>query len=327
MTTTSLNRQILRAMTLHEAGREAEAEPPAPHVEPLRPAAAEAAPTGGPVGERSIGDLISELRNLDARQIELILQHQRKHGVRFGDAAIALKFASRDDVLWALSQQFHYPYAAEGDLAQLSAELVTASDPFGEAAEVFRDVRSQLLMGVLAADQPRRALAILSPDVGDGKTFFAANLAVAFSQLGERTLLVDADMRTPRQHQLFGVEPGAGLSNILAGRSTSEVAVAVPALPGLHLLSAGTRPPNPLELMQRSSFGFLLQELLAQYDHVVVDTPAAAYGADSRMLAARCGAGLVLGRRNRTRMDALQSLVAQVGRAHARLAGVMLNDH
>ncbi|MFT3719903.1 polysaccharide biosynthesis tyrosine autokinase [Pseudorhodoferax sp.] len=325
MTTSSFSRQTLRARTPQPEGPAADAEPQAPHVETLRAVAP--APAAGALEERPIGDLISELRRLDARQIELILQHQRQHGVRFGEAAIALQLASRDDVLWALSQQFHYPYAAEGDLTQLSDELVTAGDPFGEAAEVFRDVRSQLLMGVLAVDQPRRALAVLSPDIGDGKTFFAANLAVAFSQLGERTLLVDADMRTPRQHQLFGVGPGAGLSNILAGRAASDVAVPIPALPGLYLLSAGTLPPNPLELMQRANFGFLLQDLLSRYDHVVVDTPAAMHGADSRVLAARCGAGLVLGRRNRTRMDALQSLVTQVGRAHAKLAGVMLNDH
>lgn len=282
---------------------------------------------GGQLVDRSIGDLICDLRKLDARQIEQILQHQRQHGVRFGEAAIALKLASRDDVLWALSQQFHYPYAAEGGLSGLSTELVAATDPFCAAAEVFRDVRSQLLMDVFAPGQPRRALAVLSPNVGDGKTYFAANLAVAFSQLGESTLLVDADMRTPRQHHLFGVQPGNGLSNILAGRATADVVQPVAALPGLHLLSVGTLPPNPLELMQRASFSFLMQELLNRFAHVVVDTPAAEHGADGRVLAARCGAALIIGRRDRTRMDAIQSLVQQIARSHAKIAGVMLNEH
>ncbi len=310
---------LRRAMTLLEGGQEA-------HVDPL--ARPDASPDQAPhLLDRSIGDLIRELRNLDARQIELILRHQREHGVRFGEAAIALKLASREDVQWALSQQFHYPYAVEGGLAGLSHELIAATDPFSEEAEVFRDVRSQLLMGVLAPDQPRRALAVLSPNAGDGKTFFAANLAVTFSQLGESTLLIDADMRTPRQHTLFGLQPGTGLSNILAGRATTEAVVAVPALPGLHLLTVGTLPPNPLELLQRASFGFVLQELLNRFDHVLVDTPAAAHGADSRVLAARCGAALVIGRRGRTRMDVLQALVAQVGRSHAKIAGVMLNAY
>ncbi len=282
---------------------------------------------GGQLVDRSIGDLISELRKLDARQVELVLQHQRQHGVRFGEAAIALKLASRDDVLWALSQQFHYPYAVEGGLSGLSNELVAAIDPFSKEAEVFRDVRSQLLMGVLAPDQPRRALAVLSPDVGDGKTYFAANLAVTFSQLGESTLLIDADMRTPRQHLLFGVQPGTGLSNILAGRANVDAVTPVPALPGMHLLTVGTLPPNPLELMQRANFSFVMQELLTRFDHVLVDTPAATHGADGRVLAARCGAALVIGRRGRTRMDALQELVEQISRSHAKIAGVMLNEH
>lgn len=282
---------------------------------------------GSQLVDRSIGDLISDLRKLDARQIELIVQHQRKHGVRFGEAAIALKLASRSDVLWALSQQFHYPYAAEGGLDGLSSELVAATDPFCDAAEVFRDVRSQLLMDVLAPDEPRRALAVLSPNVGDGKTYFAANLAVAFSQLGESTLLIDADMRTPRQHQLLGLQPGTGLSNILAGRATADAVQPVGALPGLHFLSVGTLPPNPLELMQRSTFSFLMQELLGRYDHVIVDTPAAEHGADGRVLAARCGAALIIGRRDRTRMDAIQSLAQQIARSHAKIAGVMLNEH
>jgi len=316
---TSQNLNMRRSLPLRDGGQETDTEP--------MTLSDDSPNQSGQLVDRSIGDLIQELRKLDARQIELILQHQRKHGVRFGEAAIALKLASREDVMWALSQQFHYPYAVEGGLAGLSDELVAANDPFSEAAEVFRDVRSQLLMGVLAPDEPRRALSVLSPDVGDGKTYFSANLAVVFSQLGESTLLIDGDMRTPRQHLLFGTQPGAGLSNILAGRATVDVVQPVPALPGLHLLTVGTLPPNPLELMQRASFSFLMQELLARFDHVIVDTPAVVHGADSRVLAARCGAALLIGRRDRTRMEAMQNLAQQIGRSHAKVAGVMLNDH
>lgn len=316
-------RTLRNAITVLEAEQEIQPNPMnTPNHAPNIPS-----DQGGQLVDRSIGDLIRELRKLDARQVEMIVQHQRQHGTRFGDAAIALKLASRDDVLWALSQQFHYPYAADSGRGNLSSELVTATDPFSDAAEVFRDVRSQLLMGVMGPDQPRRALAILSPDVGDGKTYFAANLAVAFSQLGESTLLIDADMRTPRQHVLFGIQPGTGLSNILAGRAAADVEQPVAALPGLHLLTVGTLPPNPLELMQRASFGLLMQDVLRRFDHVVVDTPATVRGADNRVLAARCGAALVIGRRNRTRMDALQDLVQQIGRSHAKIAGVMLNEH
>ncbi|MDB5893957.1 MAG: tyrosine protein kinase [Rhodoferax sp.] len=276
---------------------------------------------------RSIGDFIREARNLNQTQIDQILKHQREHHMHFGEAAIALKLASRDDVVWALSQQFHYPYAAEGAMSALNDELIVALDPFSDEAEIFRDVRSQLLMGVLAPDQPRRALAVLSPNVGDGKSFFAANLAIAFSQLGGRTLLVDADMRTPRLHQLFGLQGGAGLSNILAGRADADVVHELPALPGLFVLPVGTMPPNPLELVQRPAFGLLMLEMCAKFDYVIVDTPAASHGADARVLAAKCGAALVMGRRGTSRMDAIHTLVHQVQKGHTRFAGVMINDH
>jgi protein-tyrosine kinase len=276
---------------------------------------------------RSIGDLIREARNLDPGQIEQVLQYQRQHRVPFGEAAIALKFATRDDVLWALGQQFHYPYAAEGDVANLNQELITAIDPFSDESEIFRDVRSQLLSGVMAPDLPPRALAVLSPDVGDGKTFFAANLAVAFSQLGGRTLLVDADMRTPRLHDLFDVPGGAGLSNILAGRADTNVIHESNALPGVFVLPVGVLPPNPLELVQRQMFGLLVLELCAKFDHVIVDTPAATHGADARLISAKCGAAMVIGRRGHSRMDAIEVLVSQVQKSHARFAGVMINEH
>ncbi|MFZ4289277.1 polysaccharide biosynthesis tyrosine autokinase [Variovorax sp. HJSM1_2] len=276
---------------------------------------------------RSIGDLIREARNLNQQQIEQVLQYQRQHRVPFGEAAIALKFATRDDVLWALAQQFHYPYATQGDVANLNEELITAIDPFSDESEIFRDVRSQLLAGIMAPDLPPRALAVLSPDVGDGKTFFAANLAVAFSQLGGRTLLVDADMRTPRQHEIFNVPGRTGLSNILAGRAEADVIHESTALPGVFVLPVGVVPPNPLELVQRPTFGLLMHELCAKFDHVVVDTPAATHGADARVIAAKCGAALVIGRRGRSRLDAIEVLVGQVQKSHARFAGVMINEH
>ncbi len=275
---------------------------------------------------RCIGDFIREARGLTEPQVDKILAYQHANGLRFGEAAIALKLASSDDVLWALSQQFHYPYApSEG--AHFNDELVAATDPFGEQAEAFRELRSQLMMGLLAPDQPRRAVAVLSPDVGDGKSFVAANLAIAFSQLGGRTLLIDGDMRTPRQHALFGVANQSGLSSILSGRTEANVVHHIRELPSLYLLPVGTLPPNPLELVQRPAFGLLIQELLTKFDHLVVDTPAAVHGADARVLAAKCGAAMVIGRRDRSRIKSLQRLLGALGTSPVKLAGVMVNDY
>ncbi len=292
------------------------------------PASVGAAPAGerATVADRAIGAIIAETRHLDAGQVARILEHQQAHGMRFGEAAIALGYATTEDVLYALSQQFHYPYAAEQQ-RKSNPELVALNQPFGGQAEAFRAIRTQIMMRLFNDQQPRRAIAVVSPDTQDGKTFFAANLAITLAQLGGRTLLVDADMRGPRQHQVFGLDNSAGLSGILSGRVEDKVIQQVPGVPSLFVLPVGITPPNPLELVERPAFGLLIHELLLKFDHVVVDTPAAMYGSDCGVIAARCGAALVVARRNRSRVGRLQDLVASLGESPAKLVGVIVNDH
>ena len=278
------------------------------------------------VADRSIGSIIAETRNLSVDQVEKILQHQRAKGIRFGEAAIALGYANADDVLFALSQQFHYPYAAESQ-RKANPELVALNQPFGVQAESFRAIRSQVMMRLFNEPQPRVAIAVVSPEAADGKSFFSANLAITLAQLGGRTLLVDADMRGPRQHAVFGIENRAGLSGILSGRAEAKVIQQVAGVPSLFVLPVGITPPNPLELVERPAFGLLMRELLSKFDHVVVDTPAAQYGSDAAVIAARCGAALVVARKNKARIDRLQDLVSNIGESPARLAGVVFNEY
>jgi chain length determinant protein tyrosine kinase EpsG len=276
--------------------------------------------------DRRIGDYMRGPCQLTEKQIEWILNYHREHDVRFGEAAVELGLARREDVLWALSQQFHYPYAI--DEKQINPELVIAAKPFSDEAEVFRELRSQLLMGVMSPVQPRRALAVVSPDVGDGKTYLATNLAAAFSQLGGPTLFLDADMRTPRSQDVFGITLNrAGLSAMLAGRTEEGLIQRSSQLPSLFVLPVGAIPPNPLELIQRPAFAQLLQEMTAKFDHVIVDTPASTHGADARAIAAICGATLVVGRRGKTKMKSIDSLVASLGRSQAKVAGVVMNQY
>jgi chain length determinant protein tyrosine kinase EpsG len=282
--------------------------------------------SGAKVLDMPIGRLLRHAMMLTEEQVERVLKYQREHHLRFGEAAVALKLATDDDVVWALSQQFHYPYAL-GSTA-LHPELVAAANPFSDEAEGFRELRAQLLMGVLAPAETRRALAVVSPNVGDGKTYLAANTAVAFSQLGGRTLLLDADMRTPRLQALFGIAQGvSGLSSILVGRAETNAIRPVRDLPSLYVLPVGESPPNPLELVQRPAFALLIKELLTKFDHVVVDTPAASHGADARVIAAICGAALVIGRQGRSRMDAMGGLLKGLSKSSCKLAGVVMNEY
>src|SRR5581483_10228064 len=116
-----------------------------------------------------------------------------------------------------------------------------------------RGIRSQLLQH-LSTDGTKRAIAVVSPDSGDGKTYCAANLAIAFSQLGSRTLLVDADMRNPRLAALFDIEDKQVLSTMLCCRAPRTTVTSLPYLPHLYVLTVGRPRPNPLELIERPAF-------------------------------------------------------------------------
>ncbi len=275
--------------------------------------------------DRSIGAIIAEARKLTPQQVEQVLRYQRDHGIRFGEAAIALGMASTEDVLGALSEQFHYPYAPN-ERSNRSPELVTLFQPFSSQAESFRAVRSQLLARLYREGAPRRPLAVVSPDTLDGKSYFAANLAVTLAQLGGRTLLVDADMRAPRQHSIFDVSNQSGLSSILLGRSEERMIQPIRDVPSLLLLPLGVIPPNPVELLERPAFGLLLRELARKFDHVVVDTAAFSRGPDASIVAFRCGAALAIARRNASRIAELRDLSDLLSSGTAELVGAVVNE-
>ena len=279
---------------------------------------------------RSLGEIIRDTRNLSAAQVGEVLEHQRSNGLKFGEAAIALGYATPDDVLHALAQQFNYAYAGT-EAGKANPELVVLNQPFSQQAEAFRAIRAQIMMrthpdAAMGVPHARRAVAVVSPNTGDGKTFFCANLGIALAQLGGRTLVIDADLRGPRMHEIFGVESSTGLTGLLTGRRGENVIKPVVGVPNLFVLPVGISPPNPLELVEGPAFGVLLQELLSKFDHVVVDTPPAQYGYDGIVTAARCGVALVVARKDSVRVDDLQDLVNSLTASTAKVAGVVLNE-
>lgn len=322
--------------------------------------ATDAEHTEAPVDPHSqrIGEILRETKGLSEDQVSSALAHQAEKGMRFGEAAIQLGLVSVDDVLSALSRQYRYP-AAQGEIVGgLSDEVVVAHKPFSQQAEAFRQIRSQLLQRwtggetdtrktyvpsqpsepktsfssriiqrLYSTSEPRRAIAVVSPNSGDGKTFFAANLAVSLSQLGGRVLLIDADMRNPRMHGVFGVGNATGLSSLLSGRTRSNVIQQVPGFENLFVLPVGNVPPNPAELVERPEFGMLVGELSAKFDYTIVDTPAAVFGPDASVIAAKCGAALVVARRDVSRVAALQELVASLSPKSVRVASVVMNEY
>jgi len=275
--------------------------------------------------DKTIGEIIRDSHNLTAEQVEQVLAHQRQTGLRFGEAAVALGLIKRENVIWALSRQFNYDFEAD---ASSFPELIVAGNPFSHQAEAFRELRSQLVETVFKPGQQRaRALAVVSPEVGDGKTYFAANLAVAFSQLGGRTILIDADMRSPRTQEVFKTQMSQGLSAVLAGKCEATVEQPVPSLSNLFVLPVGVVPPNPTELAQKPALNVLLDELAQRFDHIIVDTPAASHGSDARIIASVCGSALLVGRQDATRVAGMKTLVEGLKRAGVKIAGVTLNGY
>lgn len=274
---------------------------------------------------RELGALLLDMGRITAEDAEKILRAQKDMKVPFGVAAVRLGFVTEQDVQKALALQFDYPYIHPGE-SPVSEEVTAAYRPFSHQVEALRALRSQILLRTPAADDGARVIAVVSPDRSEGRSYLAANLAVVFSQLGENTLLVDADLRNPRQHALFGVAPTMGLSTLLAGRVGVEAIHRVPKLHGLSVLPAGPRPPNPAELVARVPF---LQQLRAagpQFDVIVVDTPAAKLGPDAEAVAGQAGNAIFVARTNASRRDDVFTLRERVIAANASVIGVVLND-
>ena len=271
-----------------------------------------------------MGSILIESGRLSVGNAEKILTFQRENGVRFGEAGRSLGLLTEDDVRFALSIQFHYSYIPSG--SSLSHELIAAYQPDTPAVEELRMLRSQLMLRWFGNGAGHKGLAVVSAGAGDGRSFIAANLAIVFSQLGERTLLIDADMRTPRQHRLFNLGKRAGLSDILVGRAGSDAIVNLDALPSLSILSAGAIPPNPQELLGRQSFSKLLLSLGEEFDVMILDTPPASTCADAHTVAVRTGAALVVARQDQSSMVQLGQFTHSLREFGVTLVGSVLND-
>lgn len=277
-----------------------------------------------PARSRSIGAILEEAGRLTTAETETILQHQGKTKLRFGEAAIDLGFLDSGEVDFALSRQFDYVQLREGQ-SEISSEIFAAYAPSGWHAEVLRGLRGALLQTHFGKGRICRPLAVASPGRGEGRSFIAANLAVMFAQLGKRTLLIDADLRNPRQHQLFATDNRSGLSDILSARGSTESIQQITPLPDLSLLPAGAIPPNPAELLGRPMLALLLGELARQYDIILIDTAAGAQYTDAQSVAATAGAAMIVARDHMSRVSEMHLLLDEFDQARVSVVGSVLN--
>ncbi len=274
---------------------------------------------------RYFGAILVDAGKLKPEQAQRILQVQKEQGLRFGEAAVKLGLLEDADIQFALSRQFDYTYLLPGD-QRVSEEIVAAYQPFSPQVEALRALRSQLMLRWFGGAEERRALALVGTERGEGRSFLAANLAVVFAQLGERTLLIDADMRHPRQHLLFKLDNRTGLSSVLAGRDSADAVKPVQAFNGLSVLTAGAAPPNPQELISRGGFSAILQACAGQYEVILIDTAAMATGADAQTVAAHARGAVMVARKNLSRLRQLAAFSAALGQSGSAVIGSVLND-
>lgn len=275
---------------------------------------------------RVFGAILMEQGRLTSQEVEDIQLHASAHGLRFGDAAVQLKLLTPDDIEFALAQQYNYPTIPRGGQNGVADDVVAAYQPQSELVEPLRALRTQITLRWLN-DVSHKTIAITSPGRGEGRSWLAANLATVFAQIGERTLLIDADMRHPSQHLLFQLGNTTGLSSLLTGRAGREIACRIHPQLRLFVLPAGTLPPNPQELLGRPVFDLVLERFAAQFDVIIIDTPSTTESADAQIVAKRAGAAVMLARRNVTRQSQLVASMQSLTETGVNVIGSVINEY
>jgi capsular exopolysaccharide synthesis family protein len=190
-------------------------------------------------------------------------------------------------------------------------------------AEAFKTVRTNVLFS--SAEDGMRSLVVTSAGPGEGKSVVASNLAIAMAQASQRVLLIDADMRRPRVHEIFGISQEPGLSNVLAGNAKTSEGIRKTTTAGLWLMPAGHIPPNPAELLGSKRYGDFIASLGVHFDWVIIDTPPVMVVADGSICANQAtGVVFVVGA-DHTSRQAARAAVEQLDAANAHLVGSVLN--
>lgn len=267
-------------------------------------------------------------------------------GLGFGTAAVKLGFVTPEDIEDAFHVAAQLPQQSTGGIfegalhrgsftrnlpvkyvgiVKPGQSLMLAHRPDDSYSEQIRALRTELML-LNGASRSGNLLVILSPCQGDGRTQLCAELAVAFSQLGQRTLLVDADLRRPKINALFeSNNPYAGLGQALASGGFPEL-LSVETLPHLSVLLAGPSVPNPLELLTNGQFQLHISDWRKKYGVIIIDTPPITEFADGLAIASFAEQVLIVGRAGSTPHKNIKEMLRRMGSTQLRIVGSVINS-
>lgn len=285
----------------------------------------ESDPTIDQGADTLLGRVFVDQGIIDEDDIEIIVKHARQKRLRFGEAARELKLISKEDLERAMAKQFNNPFLAEGE-GGYPVELVAAFKPFSKKGQAIHKLRACLLQHWNSVEH--RSLAVVGSSTHQGCSYIAANLAITFSQLGQRTLLVDADMQNAHLHQLFNINNNVGLSAVLAGRtSINFVAKKLPFFRNLSIVSAGAPPPNATELLGRKELNNVMMKLRKHFEIVIFDTPPLDSNSGAELIARACGDSIVVLRKDFTIIEDAKVLVDALRENKSDIIGAVMTNY
>jgi receptor protein-tyrosine kinase len=217
-----------------------------------------------------------------------------------------------------------YPSVRHSGIGRPASRLAVIHDSEALHSARIRALRDELLL-LNQTERQVGSLAILSPCSGEGRSQLAAELAITFSQLGRPTLLVDADLRRPTQHTLFGLESPWGLAQALSFGQTPQL-FGVDGLPFLSVLPSGPTATNPSELLSGDRLRRLVDRWISAYEFVVMDTPPASDHADAVNVAAASRSVVLLSRTQATPFKQMKELLRRLKLTQARVLGAVLGE-
>lgn len=214
----------------------------------------------------------------------------------------------------------------------MKSEIIVIENPKSPEAEMFRNLRTNIQF--MNADSDKKVMLITSTIPGEGKSYVSANLAAAFAQLDKKVLIVDTDMRKGRQYSLFNLRPRPGLSNFLSGvvdkdfigdKESIENYIQETDVENLYLISAGSVPPNPSELLVSEKMKNIIESLIEDFDIIIFDAPPCLIVTDALIMARLVDFNILVSAQNITKMEDLKKAKAAIENIGGKLAGVVLN--